>query len=75
MGILRLTLFVNIGYNYVMVASFISFVLRILLVVVLWFFVWRFIEPKTQLMRILRVGLLVLCLLGVLAMLKITGGG
>jgi len=75
MGILRLTLFVNIGYNYVMVASFISFVLRILLVVVLCFFVWRFIEPKTQLMRILRAALLVLCLLGVLAMLKITGGG
>ncbi len=54
--------------------NIISFLLRILLVVVLWFFVWRFIEPKTQLMRILRAALLVLCLLGVLAVLKITGG-
>lgn len=57
-----------------MVASFVSFVLRILLVVMLWLFVWRVIEPRTQLMRIVRAALLVLCLLGVLVVLKITGG-
>jgi len=73
-GILRLTLYVKMGYNTSMVASFLSFVLRTLLVVMLWFFVWRFVEPRTQLMRIARAALLVLCLLGVLVVLKITGG-
>jgi membrane protein DedA with SNARE-associated domain len=57
-----------------MAVSFLSFVLRAILVVMLWFFVWRVVEPKTQLMRILRAVLLVLCLLGVLVVLKITGG-
>jgi len=69
-----LTLIVKIGYNIFMVASTVSFVLRALLVMMLWIFVWRFVEPKTQFMRIVRATLLVLCLLGVLVVLKITGG-
>ncbi|MHC4572617.1 MAG: hypothetical protein ACYS76_00550 [Planctomycetota bacterium] len=49
------------------------FVLRIGLIAALWVFVWRFIEARTQRMRILRAALLVLVLLCVLAVLKITG--
>lgn len=56
-----------------MFRSIIFFILRISLIVALWAFVWKFIEPKTQLMRVLRAALLVLGLLVVLAMLKITG--
>lgn len=54
--------------------SIASFILRILLIVMIWAFVWRFVEPKTQLMRVFRAALLVLCLLGALAVIKITGG-
>ena len=56
-----------------MFRTLIFFVLRISLIAALWAFVWKFIEPKTQLMRVLRAALLVLGLLAVLAMLKITG--
>jgi hypothetical protein len=56
-----------------MFIAIVSFVLRISLIVALWAFVWRFVEPKTQLMRILRAALLVLGLLAVLAVIRITG--
>ena len=56
-----------------MFRDIVLFVLRISLIVALWAFVWKFIEPKTQLMRVLRAALLVLGLLAILAMLKITG--
>jgi hypothetical protein len=36
-------------------------------------FVWKFVEPKTQLMRVLRAALLVLGLLAILAVIRITG--
>jgi hypothetical protein len=55
------------------VKDIISFVLRIGLVVGLWGFVWSFVEPRTQLMRVLRAALLVLGLLGVWAVLTIAG--
>jgi len=61
------------GYYKYMLRDIVFFVLRISLIVALWAFVWKFIEPKTQLMRVLRAALLVLGLLVVLAMLKITG--
>ena len=64
---------VKIGYFEYMFRSIVFFVLRILLIAALWAFVWKFIEPKTQLMRVLRAVLLVLGLLVILAMLKITG--
>jgi len=64
---------VKIGYFEYMFRSIVFFVLRILLIAALWAFVWKFIEPKTQLMRVLRAALLVLGLLVILAMLKITG--
>ena len=63
----------KIGYCIYMFRGIVYFVLRISLIVALWAFVWKFIEPKTQLMRVLRAALLVLGLLAVLAMLKITG--
>ena len=56
-----------------MVEGVLSFVLRVSLIAVFWAFIWRFVEPRTQLMRILRAALLVLGLLGILTMLRITG--
>ena len=70
-GYLILDINDKIGYLGVMFRDIALFVLRISLIVALWAFVWKFIEPKTQLMRILRAALLVLGLLVVLAMLKI----
>jgi len=68
-----LDLSAKIGYRKDMIQSLIFFVLRILLIAALWAFVWKFIEPKTQLMRVLRAALLVLGLLVILVMLKATG--
>ena len=56
-----------------MLRSIISFVLRISLVAVLCAFIWGFVEPRTQLMRIFRAALLVLVLLAILAVIKMTG--
>jgi len=52
--------------------NFISFILRIWLIVALWALIWRFVEPRTQLMRILRAALLLLGLLVILALVRIT---
>jgi len=73
MGHLFLDLKVNIGYYKYMLRSIVFFVLRISLIAALWAFVWKFVEPKTQLMRVLRAALLVLGLLAILAVIKITG--
>jgi hypothetical protein len=54
--------------------SALYFVLRISLVALIWAFVWRFVEPRTQSLRILRAALLVLSLLAVLAFIRISGG-
>jgi len=64
---------IKIGYNYLMAASFISFVLRLCLIAVFWALIWRLVEPRTQLMRILRAALLVLGLLAILALARVTG--
>jgi len=56
-----------------MLTNIISFILRISLIAVFWFFVWKYVEPRTQRMRILRAALLVLGLLIILAMVRITG--
>jgi len=68
-----LTLDVKMGYNVFMLEDILSFVFRIGLVVAFWAFVWRFVKPRTQLLRILRAALLVFGLLGIWAVLKITG--
>ena len=73
MGYFLLDCDVKIGYYKYMLRDIILFILRISLIVALWAFVWKFIEPKTQLMRVLRAALLVLGLLVILAMIKITG--
>ncbi len=73
MGIFCLDFQVKIGYFYYMSMNFISLVLRILLVAVTCAFAWKFVEPKTQSLRILRAALLVLSLLAVLAVVKIIG--
>jgi hypothetical protein len=49
----------------------IYFVLRLAVIVALWLSIWRLVKPKTQLMRIFRAALLVLCLLTFLAILRI----
>ena len=72
-GYFCLTFLVKIGYNMSMFRNILSFILRILLIAVLWAFIWRLVEPKTQLMRILRAVLLVLGLLVILAVLRVTG--
>lgn len=53
--------------------NIVSFFLRLLVVVCVWVLVWRLIEPQTQVRRLLRVGLLILGLLGTLAALKAMG--
>jgi hypothetical protein len=73
MGHFLLDLADKIGYLKYMIQRLVFFVLRISLIAALWAFVWKFIEPKTQLMRVLRAALLVLGLLVILAMLKVTG--
>ncbi len=73
MGKFSLDLRAKIGYFRFMVSSFVFFVLRISLVAVLWAFVWRYVEPRTQLMRILRTAVLLLGLLGILVVLRMTG--
>jgi hypothetical protein len=72
-GKLGLTFSVKIEYNICMFESILCFVLRIGIVVAVCGFVWRFVEPRTQPMRILRAALLLVCLLVVLAVLRITG--
>lgn len=64
---------VKIGYNLLMFGEIVSFALRILLVAAFWAFVWQFVEPRTQLMRILRAALLVIGLLAILTVMRITG--
>ncbi len=57
-----------------MVRSIVFFVLRMGLIVAFWAIIWRSMEPRTQLMRVLRAAVLVLGLLGVLAVVRIAGG-
>ena len=73
MGNLPLTWRAKMGYNVPMFTSFISFILRISLIVAVWAFIWHLVEPRTQLMRILRAAVLLLGLLGVLFVLRSTG--
>ena len=70
---IHLTSYVKMGYYMTMFTDFISFILRISLIVALWLFVWKLLEPRTQLMRILRAVVLLLGLLGVLVVLRMTG--
>ncbi len=73
MGQFLLDLDVKMGYLRYMLKDFVLFVLRLSLVVAIWAFIWRYIEPKTQLMRIMRAALLLLCLLGVMAVVRLIG--
>ena len=73
LGKIHLTLYVKMGYYMAMFTDLISFILRISLIVALWVFVWKLLEPRTQLMRILRAAVLLLGLLGVLVVLRMTG--
>ncbi len=56
-----------------MFKDLLSLILRISLIVAVWAFVWRLLEPRTQLMRIFRAVVLLLGLLGVLFVLRMTG--
>ena len=56
-----------------MSVGIVHFILRVALVIMIWVFIWRFMEPKTQAMRILRAALLVLALLGALAVMRMSG--
>lgn len=54
-----------------MLTDFILFILRLLLIIALWIFVWKIVEPRTQFLRILRVALLLVSFLGILTALRI----
>jgi len=56
-----------------MFTDFVSLFLRISLIAALWAFVWKLLEPRTQLMRILRAAVLLIGLLGILVILRIAG--
>ena len=56
-----------------MLGNILHFILRLCLVIAVFSFVWRFIEPKTQLMRIVRAAVLLLALLGTLAVIRVVG--
>ena len=73
LGYFLLDFHIKIGYLNSMFRGLVFFILRLSLIVAVWAFVWKFIEPKTQLMRILRAALLVLGLLFILVMLKVMG--
>jgi hypothetical protein len=73
MGKIYLTTLVNMGYNTSMIEEVVSFVLRISLVVTLCLFVWRYVKPRTQLMRVFRAAILVIVLFAIMVLLKVTG--
>ncbi len=73
LGYFYLDLQAKMGYPIHMLRSILFLVLRFFLIVAIWAFLWRYLEPKTQLMRIMRAALLLLCLLGVMAVVKLTG--
>jgi membrane-bound ClpP family serine protease len=56
-----------------MFGDIIPFILRILLIVSIWLFVWRFVRPRTQFMRVIRAALLVLVLLAALVVMRASG--
>jgi hypothetical protein len=56
-----------------MFVNTLSFVVRLWIIIAFWLFVWKVVEPKTQLMRVLRAALLVIGFLGILGLLRITG--
>lgn len=56
-----------------MLADMILFALRLLLTAAICGFVWTFMKPATQFMRIVRAALLVLCLLLVLVAMRGAG--
>ena len=73
MGNIHLTWGGKIGYDVFMIDDVVSFVLRAGLVIAFWGVVWSSVKPRTQLLRICRAALLVLGLLGICAVLKLTG--
>lgn len=74
MGYIDLTWHVNMGYNAPVILEMFIFMLRLLLSVAVFGFVWTLVKPRTQFMRIVRAALLVLCLFLVLAVTRSAGG-
>ncbi|MBP8303540.1 MAG: hypothetical protein KBE04_05365 [Phycisphaerae bacterium] len=56
-----------------MVLDLAFILVRAILVAAVWVLVWRFIEPRTQLLRVLRLAVFVACLLVVLAAMRLAG--
>jgi hypothetical protein len=63
----------KMGYIGYMFRSVLIFALRLSLVAAIWALVWQVVEPRTQLMRIMRAALLLLGILGVLAVVRLIG--
>jgi len=56
-----------------MIADIVLFLLRLLLTAAIFGFVWTVMKPTTRSMRIVRAAALVLCLLAVLAVMRVAG--
>lgn len=63
----------KIDYNLNMGDEIFSFIVKLFVIVCFWLFVWAYIKPKGQLMRIVRAGLLVITLLVILVIMRIAG--
>ena len=70
--LMRMLRCVSIGYNIHMIEDTLSFFLRFCVIVTLWVWIWRVVEPKTQVLRIARAALLVLGLVFVLTLMRIS---
>ncbi|HUT29391.1 MAG TPA: hypothetical protein VMX13_06340 [Sedimentisphaerales bacterium] len=57
-----------------MLRGLLTIVLRISLIAAICGLVWGVVQPRTQLMRIVRAALLLVCLLVVLVVLRLAGG-
>jgi hypothetical protein len=73
MGNICLTYPVKIDYNSDMSGNVLSFFVRIILILALWAFIWGFLKPRTQIMRVLRAALILLGMLAILAVVRFTG--
>ena len=73
MGDFLLGFCVKIGYYLHMIINFTVFAMRIALIVMCWFLIWRYVKPTTQLMRIVRAAILVVALLVIMTVLSIPG--
>jgi len=57
-----------------MLANFLSFLMRLLFIAVFWAVVWRLIEPRSRVHRLVRAAVIAGGLVAALVALRFTGG-